>query len=57
MGLEGVSDEMGGFTNGKVLAFGGTEVQLSIPGPAGADVEGVLENIMANSEGDEFDVC
>ncbi len=28
MGREGVSDEMGGVTNGKVLAFGGVEVQL-----------------------------
>ncbi len=28
MGPEGVSDEMGGVTNGKVLAFGGVEVQL-----------------------------
>ncbi len=34
----GVSDEMGGITNGKVLAFGGVEVQLPIPGPAGADI-------------------
>ncbi len=38
MGREGVSDDMGGATNGKVLAFGGVEVQLSISGPAGADV-------------------
>ncbi len=37
-GLEGVSDEMGGVTNRKVLAFGGVEVQLSIFGPAGAVV-------------------
>ncbi len=28
MGREGVSDEMGGVSNGKVLAFGGVEVQL-----------------------------
>ncbi len=28
MGREGVSDEMGGVTNGKVHAFGGAEVQL-----------------------------
>ncbi len=56
MGREGVSDEMGGITNGKVLAFGGVEVQLPISGPAGADVGGVLENIMAISGGDEFDV-
>ncbi len=26
MGREGVNDEMGGVTNGKVLAFGGVEV-------------------------------
>ncbi len=35
---EGVSDEMGGVTNGKVLAFGGVEVQLPIFGPASAVV-------------------
>ncbi len=35
MGREFVSDEMGGVTNGKVLAFGGVEVQLPI---SGADV-------------------
>ncbi len=52
----GVSDEMGGVTNGKVLAFGGVEVQLPIVGPAGAAVKGVLENIMAVSGGDEFNV-
>ncbi len=33
---EGVSDEMGGVKNGKVLAFGGVEVQLPISGTAGA---------------------
>ncbi len=38
MGIEGVSDEMGGVTNGKVLAFGGVEVQLPISRPAGTDV-------------------
>ncbi len=38
MGREGVSDVMGGVTNGKVLAFGGVEAQLSIFGPAGAAV-------------------
>ncbi len=38
MGREGVSDEMGGITNGKVLAFGGVEVQLLIVGLAGSDV-------------------
>ncbi len=54
--LEGVSDEMWGVSNGKVLAFGGVEVQLPISGPAGADVKGVLENIMAISGGEELDV-
>ncbi len=34
MGREGISDGMGGVTNGKVLAFGGVEVQLPIFGPA-----------------------
>ncbi len=38
MGQEDVSDEMGGFTNGKMLAFGGVEAQLPISGPTGADV-------------------
>ncbi len=38
MGREDVSDEMGGVTNGKMLAFGGVEVQLPISGPVGADV-------------------
>ncbi len=38
MGREGVSDEMGGVTNWKVLVFGMVEVQLPIFGPAGADV-------------------
>ncbi len=28
MGREGVSDEMGGVTNGKVLAFGGVRSSL-----------------------------
>ncbi len=56
MGREGESDEMGGITNGKVLAFGMVEVQLPISGLAGADVWGVLENIMASLGGDEFDV-
>ncbi len=31
--MEDVSDEMGGVTDGKVLAFGGVEVQLPIFGP------------------------
>ncbi len=39
-----------------MLAFGGVDVQLPIFGPAGAAVNGVLENIMAVSEGDEFNV-
>ncbi len=30
MGQEGVSDRMGGVTNGKVLAFGGVEDQLEL---------------------------
>ncbi len=47
LGREGISDEMEGITNGNVLAFGGVEVQLPIFGPAGADVKGVLRNIMA----------
>ncbi len=38
MGREGVSAEMEGITNGKVLTFGGVEVQLPISGPAGANV-------------------
>ncbi len=38
MGREGVSDEMWGVTDGKKLAFGGVEVQLSIFGPASAAV-------------------
>ncbi len=33
-----LSDEIGGATDGKVLAFSRVEVQLSISGPAGADV-------------------
>ncbi len=56
MGREGVSDEMGVVTNGNVLAFGGVVVQLPTSGPAGGDVLGVLENILAISGGDEFDV-
>ncbi len=55
-GREDVGDEMKGVINGKVLVFGGVEVRLSISGPAGTDVKGVLENIMAISGGDEFDV-
>ncbi len=38
MGREGASDETGGVTNGKVLTFGGVEVQLPIFGQAGAAV-------------------
>ncbi len=34
----GGSDEMGGMTNGKVLAFGGVEVQLPVSGPASTAV-------------------
>ncbi len=47
---------MGGVTDGKVLAFGKVEVQLPIFGADGAAVKGVLENIMAVSGGDEFNV-
>ncbi len=47
MGREGLSDEMGGITIGKVLAFGGVEVQLPTLGPDSAAVKGVLDNIMA----------
>ncbi len=39
MGREGVSDEIGGVTNGKVLAFGGVDLQLPMFRPAGADVK------------------
>ncbi len=39
-----------------MLAFGGVEIQPPIFGSAGADVQGVLENIMAVTGGDEFDV-
>ncbi len=35
-GREGVSDEIGGVTDGKVFAFGGVEVQLPIFGPVSA---------------------
>ncbi len=55
-GRKGVSDKMEGGTDGKVLAFGGVEVQLPIFGPDGAAVKGVLENIMAVSGGDESNV-
>ncbi len=51
MGREGVRDEMKGVPNGKVFDFGGVEVQLPNFGPVGADVQGVLEDIMAASEG------
>ncbi len=47
---------MGGVTDGKVLAFGGVEVQLPIFVPDSTAVKGVLENIMAVSGGDEFNV-
>ncbi len=47
---------MGGVTDAKVLAFGGVEVQLPILRPASTVVKGVLENIMAVSEGDAFNV-
>ncbi len=38
MGREGVSANMGGVTNEKVLAFGGVEVQILIFRPAGAGI-------------------
>ncbi len=47
---------MGGVTDGKVLAFGGVEVQLAIFGPDSAAVKGVLDNIMTVSGGDESNV-
>ncbi len=56
MEREGVSDEMGGVTDGKVLAFGGAEVQFPIFRPDGAAFFGVLENIMAGLGNDEFDI-
>ncbi len=37
MGREGVSDEIGGVTNGIVLAFSRVEVQLPISGTSGAE--------------------
>ncbi len=55
-GTEGVSEEMSGVTNGKVLVFGGLEVKVPIFGPAGTVVKGVLENIMAVSGCDELNV-
>ncbi len=50
-GQEGISDEIGGVTNGKVLSFSGVEVQLPMFGPAGADVKGISENIIAVTGG------
>ncbi len=38
MGREGVSGEVGGVKNVKVLAFSGVEVQLPISGTADVDV-------------------
>ncbi len=40
---------MGGVADGKVLAFGGVEVQLPIFGLDSAAVKGILENIVAAS--------
>ncbi len=51
MGWEGVSDKMVGVSNGKVLAFGGVEVQFPTFGPTGADVQGALKNVMAVTGG------
>ncbi len=56
MGRGVVSDEMGELANEKVLAFGGVGVQLPIFRPAGADVQGALENFMPVSKDDELDV-
>ncbi len=39
-----------------MLAFGGVEIQPPIFGSVGADVQEVLENIMAVTGGDELDV-
>ncbi len=39
-----------------MLTFGGVEAQLPIFGPDSAAVKGTLENIMAVSGGDEFNV-
>ncbi len=55
-GRKGVSDEMGGITHDKVLTFGGIVVLLPISGPAGADVTGGSENIMAISGRDEIEI-
>ncbi len=38
MGRKDISNEIGEVTNGKVLAFDEVEVQLSIFGPAGANI-------------------
>ncbi len=38
MGRESISNKMGGFTNEKVLAFSGVEVQLPIFESTSADV-------------------
>ncbi len=46
-GQKGVSDENGGVTNRKVLSLSGVEVQLPMFGPAGTDVKGISENIIA----------
>ncbi len=39
-----------------MLAFGGVEVQFPIFGPAGTDVQGVLENFKPFLRDEEFDV-
>ncbi len=45
MRRDGVSDEVGGVNNRKVLAFGGVEVLLPILGPAGAANKRVFESL------------
>ncbi len=47
---------MGGSYQWEGARFFGVEVQLPIFGPAVADVDGILESIIAVSAGDEFDV-
>ncbi len=49
MGRNGVSDEIRGITNGKVLTFDGIEAQLPISGPVGGDVLRIVETIVVIS--------
>ncbi len=50
MGREDLSEKLGGVTNGQVLTFG------PIIEPTGAGVYEALDNFMAVTRGDEFDV-